>query len=102
MVFGEEMDTGSDSHRLRVRLAYDNVDTWIDDKTITPTAAGPLKQEIRVGSGYQKCTSFKVRIEDIAVTGDESNWKQALKLTALSAVIGVKPGLARLPAAQRI
>jgi hypothetical protein len=101
-VLGEHIaSNGSTAHSMRVRIAYDYTDTWIDDQTFTPSAARPIRDEIRVSSGYQKCTAFKVRIEDLAVTGDESNWKQGIKLTALSAVIGVKRGLARLPVAQR-
>ena len=91
------------AHRLRVRVAYDYDDTWIDDKTWTPsptTVGGPLQVEHR--PSRPKGQAIKIRITDLDASTSTPPAGEALKLTGLALEVGRKRGLyKRLPAAQK-
>ena len=96
MVLGEHRST----HDLRVRVAYDYLETWVDDFTWTPspaTVGAPFQVRLRLSR--QKSAAIKVRIEDIQQGAE--NHRESIKLTGVSLEYGVKRGLyKRLPAAQ--
>jgi hypothetical protein len=102
-VLAENMTAGSDAHAVRIRVAYGYNESWVQDDTwtVSPAVAGPQQHWIRVASGRGKTDAVKIRIEDIAVSGDETNWQQSMKLTGLTLEIGRKTGVKRLPAAQK-
>lgn len=92
------------AHNLRIRVAYDYDETWVQDKrwTATPTTVnGPLRAEHCFAP--QRCQAIKVRITAEATTGDlDLPTTKALNLTALSFWLGIKPGAWRgLPVAQK-
>lgn len=95
------------AHKLRVRIAYDFVDAWIDEETIDPLdfidpstwgsdetwgsgsvygSAGNLYQA-QVSMKRQKCTSMKLLIEDVQSTPGEG-----LSLSGITMRVGAKEG----------
>ncbi len=102
------------SHRLLIRIArnYQESDadgpTWFDEKVWTASPAvvgGPL--DLRHGPSIRDCKAFKVRITALEAEPDSPDdittppSTEALKLTGLSVMYGVRPGLYRRnPAAQ--
>lgn len=91
------------AHNLRIRVAYDYIDTWIDDKrwSATPTTVGgPL--QVEHGPSRPKCQAIKFRITAEGVAEDEAApVGPCLKLTGLTLVYAVKGGANRLPSAQK-
>jgi hypothetical protein len=79
------------SHFLRVRIAYDYVDTWVDDRQWTPDTA---RYQMRHGLKRPKCSAFKARFEDVANVGTLGN---SAALVGMSLKLGIKPGLSRQP-----
>lgn len=82
------------AHDLRVRIAYNYVETWIDDKswTVSPTTVGgPL--QLRHKPSKPKCQSIKIRItaEQVGSVGNPP-LTEALNLTALSLEVALKEG----------
>lgn len=72
------------AHDLRVRVAYNYDDEWIDDKTKTIAAetTGPLQFEH--GLSRPKCESVKFRITAQAAGGTTPPTTMALNLTGIS------------------
>lgn len=90
------------SHRTRVQVAYNYLDTYVDDKkwTVSPTTVGgPL--QVRHAPSRQRCEAIKIRISDLLTGADTPSTSESLKLTALSFLFGVKRGKMKLPSAQR-
>jgi hypothetical protein len=91
------------SHTLRVQIAYDMDPTWLDDNTYDASALTPFDYASHFGSGLAAtyegqayvlrvfttrptCSSIRVRVSDSV--GDNNGWS----LTAVSLVVGAKPG----------
>jgi len=93
------------THNLRIRVAYDYDDTWIDNKVWTPsptTVDGPL--QIEHGPSRPKCTAIKIRITTLGAFDGETYANPAslaLNLTGLTLEVAQKQGGSRLPAAQK-
>lgn len=81
------------SHTLRIRIAYDGVESWIDDETwaATPTTVGGVL-ECRVYPSRQKCSAMKIRIED---TNNSGTRDESLALTGILFRVGLKGGVPR-------
>lgn len=95
-ILGENEGT----HRLRVKVAYNYTDTWIDDVTwVVSPATLNTPEEVRMRTQQQKCSAIKVRVEDIQNAGS-SDRLEGLKLTGLTLELGRKTGIRRLPALQ--
>lgn len=92
------------AHDLRVRIAYNYNETWIDDKswTVSPTTiGGPL--QLRHKPSKPKSQSIKIRItaEQVGSVGNPP-LTEALNLTALSLEVALKEGsFAGLSAGQK-
>jgi hypothetical protein len=104
----------SDVTHLRIRIAYDYQETYVDDRywEISPMAVGgPL--QLKIGPSRQQVQAIKIRItpvfrstvvpefgDPIVTTMPPEG--EAIKLTGLALEVGYKRGLyPRLPAAQR-
>lgn len=92
------------AHQLRIRIAYNYDDTYVDDKYWAPsptTVGGPL--QVRMGPQRQNCEAIKIRISAVSDSNTANPpTGEALKLTGLALEVGVKPTMwRRLPAAQR-
>lgn len=98
------------SHRVRVRAAYNNVETasgptWTDDKhwTVSPTTVnGPL--EFRHGFRYPNCSSVKVNITDRHASTATPPAGESFELVGLTFMVGLFPQKRPwhgLPAAQK-
>jgi hypothetical protein len=90
------------AHDLRLRVAYDYSESYVDDVlwTATPTTVGgPL--EVGLGPSRQRCKAFKLRITAQTVDESAPPSGEALKLTGLGIELGRKRGLKRLPSSQR-
>lgn len=88
-------------HRLQIRVAYDYVDTWVEDKiwTVSPASSGPL--QVEHGFTRPKCEALKIRITAL---GDELEppVTKALNLTGLTLEYKLKGTSYRgLPSAQK-
>lgn len=72
------------AHDLRIRVAYNYDDTWIDDKTwtVSPAVAGTLQLEH--GLSRPKCESVKFRITAQAIGAATAPVTSALNLTGMS------------------
>ncbi len=91
------------AHDLRIRIAYDYDETYVDDVTwtVSPTTVGGPEQ-VKVGPSRQQCQAFKVRITSQAVGVASVSTGEALKLTGLGVELGYRRGLhRRIPAAQK-
>lgn len=89
-------------HDLRIRVAYDYIDTWVEDKTwtVSPATAGTLQLEH--GFARPKCQSFKIRITAQAVGSTDAPITKALNLTGLSLEFKLKgTSYKGLPSAQK-
>lgn len=97
---------GALSHRLRIRIARDYVNTYIDDRywTITATSSGDPVQ-VRIQPPIQQVQAIKVRITVAPpMSGGVPVAHQGaqMTLTGLGLEVGIKRGLyRRMPAAQR-
>lgn len=107
----------SDLTHLRIRIAYDYKETYVDDKywPVSPTTTGsPL--QLKIGPRRQQVQAIKIRITAIRryveeqviddvpvmVTVNGAPTGEALKLTGLALEVGVKRNpYPRLGAAQR-
>lgn len=92
------------AHDVRIRVAYDFVETYVDDVpwTVSPTTIGGPEQ-MRLGPSRQQCQAFKVRITAQAVGSATPPTGEALKLTGLGVELGFRKGLyRRLVAAQKV
>lgn len=92
------------AHDLRLRVAYDYVETYVDDRTwtVSPTTVGGPEQ-VRLGPSRQQCQAFKLRITAQAVNSATPPTGEALKLTGLGVELGFRKGLyRRLVAAQKV
>lgn len=81
------------THTYTVEIAYDDVDTYVETVTVTPTAgqiAGTQAYQNRHRLGRQKCNSVKFRITEVPGTG------AGLELNALALEIRIKDGINRL------
>jgi hypothetical protein len=81
------------THTCTVEVAYDDVDTYVETFTITPTAgtvAGTASYQNRHRLGRQKCVSIKFRITEVPGTG------AGLELNALALRVATKGGINRL------
>lgn len=102
-LLGEFMST--DWTHLRVRVAYNYNDTYVDDKycPVTPVADTPF--QLRYGPKRPKCEAIKFRftairrhttfIDDVETTVNDPPTGEALKLTGLGLEVGAKRGLYR-------
>lgn len=103
----------SDLTHVRVQIAYDYVETYVDDKywPVSPTTVG-AKLQFKHGPKRQQCQAFKLRltairrhvtfVDDVEVTLNDPPTGEALKLTSLGIRFGARKDLYnRLPAAQR-
>lgn len=90
------------AHDVRLRVAYDYLQSYVDDVTwtATPTTVGG-PEEVGLGPSRQRCRSFKLRITAQAVGVTTPPTGEALKLTGLGVELGNKRGLKRLPASQK-
>lgn len=110
------LGTFKSSHKLRVRVAYDFVDAYVQETIIDPTdfidptpygsdeyygatspygGAGNLYQ-VRVDFEQQKCQSMKILIEDLQSTTGEG-----LTISGITFRVGIKAGSNKLPVAQQ-
>lgn len=86
---------GGTVHNVRIRVAYDDVASWVDDFTVTPGAT-TYCQRLRLTR--QKIRSIKIRIEDTKNGATELN--NSAQWTGIALELAVKGGITRLPAAQ--
>jgi hypothetical protein len=104
------------SHKLRVRIAYDFIDAFVDEVIIDPTdfidpttyggdefygATSPYGgdgnlYQVRVDMQQQKCQAIKFSIEDVQGSASEG-----LTLSAITFRVGVKEGFNKLQASQQ-
>jgi hypothetical protein len=93
-----------DLHRIRVRVAYDYDDTWIDDKVYTPdtTTAGDVIQ-FRHATKRRRIQSFKVRLTAVAVGDLNAPVTGAFDLVGISANVKIIEGkqYRRLPSTRK-
>jgi hypothetical protein len=106
--------TYKSAHKLRVRVAYDFKDAWVDEVIIDPAQfvdtsrygdVSPYGEGIYGGSGtpyqaridfgIQKCQSIKLLIEDVQDTIGEG-----LSISAITVMAGAKQGTGKLPSGQ--
>jgi len=90
------------AHKLRVRVAMDYDDTFIDDTAWTPsptTVGGP--EQLEHGPSEQKMSAIKIRLTAVNASGVGAPTGEALRLTGLSFRLGIKPEAPRLPALQK-
>lgn len=107
------LGTFKSSHKLRIKVAYDFVDAWVQEKLIdpmdfiNPTAYGEDSPygnaspyggdgnlyEMRVDFMRQKCTSIKLLIEDAQDVAGEG-----LNLSSITLRVGAKEGSNKLSA----
>ncbi|MBA2544133.1 MAG: hypothetical protein H0V17_31100 [Deltaproteobacteria bacterium] len=97
------------AHNVRVRVAYDYLEEYVDDFIWTntqETVGGP--EQVQIGPSRQRCQAIKVRLTALAVTAlltDEVPARptgEALKLTGLALEVGQQRGFyRRLSAAQK-
>ena len=91
------------AHRLRVRIAYDYDDTWIDEFLWAPsptTVGGPEQVEVR--PSRPKGQAIKLRLTCRHASTDTPAPDEALTLTGLTLEVGTKRKSYRaLPAAQK-
>lgn len=80
-------------HRIRVRVAYDYDDTWIDDKVHTPTTttAGEVIQ-FRHSTKRRRIQAFKVRLTAVAVGSLDAPVTKAFDLVGISANVKIIEG----------
>jgi len=87
-VLGEQRS----NHTVRVRVAYNYVETWVMNKTVVVTATAGNPQQHRLRFSRQKVEAIKIRIEDESQAGT----RESVKLTGLALQIGVKTGVYRI------
>lgn len=90
------------AHKLRVRVAMDYAPTFIDDHPWTPTptvVGGP--ELVQHGPSEQQMSAIKVALTAIGESGVGAPSADALRLTGLTFLLGLKPGLRKLPALQK-
>lgn len=95
------------AHRLRIRIARDYVNTYIDDRhwTISPTSGESV--QVRVQPPIQQVQAIKIRITATSPLDEGTGLPTAtfstpMKLTGIGLEVGIKRGLyRRMPAAQR-
>ncbi len=81
------------AHTVTCQVAYDDVDTYVETFTLTPTAgtiAGTAAYTMRHRLGRQKCSSIKFKFTEVPGTG------AGLELNALALEIRTKDGINRL------
>lgn len=104
-------------HKLRVKVAYDFKEAWVQEEILTPTdfltataygvdtpygAGSPYGgdgalYQFRLNFTIQKCQSIKLCIEDIQSTAGEG-----LALSGITFRVGLKEGTNKLPAANKL
>lgn len=93
---------GAQSFDVRIRIAYDYDNTWVDDATWSPpttmeTAGKPLR--VRCRPTRPKASAIRIRVEDIQ-RGSNTNWGEGVRWTGLALSVAKKRGLRPLPANQ--
>jgi hypothetical protein len=98
-------------HKLRVQIAYDFVDAFVDEVIIdsadfidaaaygsdatygesSPYGGNGALYQVRVDLEQQKCTSIKISVEDL-----QSNTGEGLSISGITVRAGVKEGGAKL------
>lgn len=87
LILGEWRGT----HHLRVKCAYNYDETWVDDKTWTPSPAGTGPLQVAHRPKKPKCQAIKLRITAEGATAGTDPATYALNLTGLTLVVGLKP-----------
>lgn len=79
--------------KLRIYLAYDNDDTWVDTYDLTLPAEGEPFY-LKVKPSRQKCTSIRVGIFEVSATTLEGNsvHGEGCHLSGVSLEVGLFPG----------
>ncbi len=95
-------------HQFTVNVSYDydmlsgNSSNYVFDATTivgnASTAQGGQVYQFQVNLDRQKCESIKIKMTEIPDTGTASSSQASLYLNNLSAVVGLKKGLYKLPA----
>jgi hypothetical protein len=95
------MGTFKSAHKLKIRVAYNFVDAWIDEQSITVGVENHYgdgstygsdavygtqsnRYQARVNFSKQKCSAMKIEIEDMSEGGE------SLELSNLCFVVGIK------------
>lgn len=104
------------SHKLRIKVAYDFVDAWVQEVTVDPlnfldgTTYGEVSPygadpvyggdanlyQARIDFQRQKCTAIKLSIEDL-----QEDVGQALSLSGITLRVGAKEGTNKLAATNK-
>lgn len=89
------------SHSLQFRIGFDYNDTYSETHTFDAATviAGSIPYEVNINPTRQKCAAMRIEIQDIpnAITPGES-----YNMTDLTLEVGVKGGINRLKANQRV
>lgn len=109
-------------HQLRISVGYNYNNTWMHSAIFNPDTALPVSlygQDSPYGEAgtvyggpentylvdvrtvIQKCTSIRFKIEEL-VTSATTGTQQSLTISDIALLVGVKPGAARLKAAQQV
>lgn len=107
-------------HKLRIKVGYNYSEAWEHETVFDPDEAleistygddspygesgtvygGPaIPYLVRVDMKIQKCTAIRFRIEEL-VSSATTGTQQSLTISDIGLLIGLKPGTARLKAAQ--
>lgn len=111
------MGTYKSKHRIRVKVAYDNDDSWIHSGTYDPTTefpvefygddspygesgtvygGKPIDYAIRVRLKRQKCSSFKFSFEEL-IESETTGTHESLVISDLGILVGLKKGAVKKP-----
>lgn len=92
------------AHRVRVRVAYDYDDTWVDDTTHTPvTATAGDVEQFRHSVKRRRIQAFKVRLTAVGTADLNEPTTKGFDLAGISAKFAIQPGKqhAKLPATRK-
>jgi hypothetical protein len=91
------LGTSKASHTVRIRVAYDYVDTWVDDKQVTSANAtiGSSAWQWELRCSRQKVQAVKIEISDVNSTTD------SFELNEIALEVGMKPGAPKLRSEKR-
>ena len=88
-------------HTLRVSIAYD-YGSYTDTVDFDPDdATDDDVYRLEVYSSIQKCTAFRVKIEEI-ITDGTAGTHESFQIHFATAKVGIKSGTAKLKPAQRV
>lgn len=90
-------------HDATISLGYDYADAFVDVRTFTAAEIAAFttpQPQMKVDCSRGKCEAIRVQFSDAPPTGVGQTVGSGANLLSLGLTMGVKPGRARLPAAQ--